>query len=168
MLKKRLFKKDKKENEEMSLQITSMADIFTILLVFLLKSYATNSVNISPPAGLTLPHANASEPNFQALKIEVFGQGILIEGTPVLSLEKFNFTHSDLEQNGSSKILNRVLKKERDRELLISQKNPDVKTDSKLFVIADQKTPYSTLKTILASAALQGYTDFKLAVAKAE
>ena len=30
---------------DMALQITSMADIFTIILVFLLKSFATGSLN---------------------------------------------------------------------------------------------------------------------------
>ena len=39
---------------------------------------------------------------------------------------------------------------------------------SPIIVIADQRAPYSTVKSVLASAALNGYTDFKLAVVRGE
>jgi biopolymer transport protein ExbD len=43
-----------------------------------------------------------------------------------------------------------------------------VKVDPKILVIADQRAPYQTIKSVLASAAVHGYTDFKLAVVKGE
>jgi biopolymer transport protein ExbD len=163
---KKLFK-SRHTNEEMSLQITSMADIFTILLVFLLKSYSTSALAIQPSKGLALPQAQAEEQAVEALKIMVSESSIEVEGQPVATLDHFAFDAKDL-QNGASQTLNQALEKERKRQLLIAQANSDVKVDSKIIVVADQHVPYSTLKTVLASAALQGYTDFKLAVAKAE
>jgi hypothetical protein len=52
--------------------------------------------------------------------------------------------------------------------LLIAKANTDVKVDSKVVVIADQRVPYITIKSVLASAAVQGYTDFKLAVVRGD
>jgi biopolymer transport protein ExbD len=161
-----LFKKRPLPSDEMALQITSMADIFTILLVFLLKSYATSALNVAPGAGLTLPSAQASETSFEALKVEISADSVNIEGKPAVVLKSFQFPTDDLQTNGASKNLNAVLEKERQRELLIAKANSDVKVDPKILVIADQKTPYSTIKSVLASAALNGYTDFKLAVVK--
>lgn len=68
MQKKNPFLKKKKSSEEMTIQITSMADIFTIILVFLLKSYSTSAVNITPSNGLKLPTAQAAEVQVVFLK----------------------------------------------------------------------------------------------------
>lgn len=149
-------------SDEMSLQITSMADIFTIILVFLLKSYS--SVSISPSTGVTIPMAVAEAPQIEALKVEISSNAVLVESKPIEELDHFQFPTEDLLQNHSSKVVSHSLETERKRQQLIAEANPNVKPDSKILIIADQKTPYSTLKTVLASAALNGYTDYKLVV----
>jgi biopolymer transport protein ExbD len=165
MIKNR-FSSKKRVSDEMSLQITSMADIFTIILVFLLKSYATSAINVTPSQGTVLPVAQGSETQVEALKIEISQGGIQVEQKPVTALQDFHFGKGDLLENGSSTSLNKVLEGERKRQEMISKANTDVKADAKILVIADQKTPYSTIKSVLASAAINGYTDFKLAVVR--
>lgn len=165
--KKSLFKR-RHQTDEMSLQITSLADIFVILLVFLLKSFATGSVNLTPTQGLLLPEAHAAEATVEALKIEISETAVSVEGQPAASLKGFRFAASDLRQNGASGALSKVLERERQRQLMIARTNSDVKVDPKILVVSDQRTPYSTVKSVLASAALSGYTDFKLAVVKGD
>jgi biopolymer transport protein ExbD len=162
---KKLFK-SRHVSEEMNLQITSMADIFIILLVFLLKSYSTSALAITPSKDLALPQASAGEQSVEALKIQVSENSVEVEGNLAANLNHFEFDSKDLQQGGASQTLSAALEKERKRQLLIAQSNTDVKVDSKIIIIADQHAPYSTLKTVLSSAALQGYTDFKLAVVK--
>ena len=93
---------------------------------------------------------------------------VQVEGQPVSALKNFAFDTADLLGNGSSQTLTKVLEKSRQRQLLIAKSNSDVKIDPKVLIVADQRVPYSTVKAVLASAALQGYTDFKLAVVKGE
>ncbi|MCM2322932.1 MAG: biopolymer transporter ExbD [Oligoflexia bacterium] len=166
-MKKLKFKR-RVENEEMALQITSMADIFTILLVFLLKSYATGAVDVNPSTGTLLPEAQAGENSVQALKVEVARNAVLIEGQPVATLKEYRFEAADLKANGSSSALSQALERERQRQMLIAKANSDVKVDPKIIIVSDQRAPYVTVKSVLASAALNGYTDFKLAVVKGE
>lgn len=166
--KSSLFKKSRHQSDEMSLQITSLADIFVILLVFLLKSFATSSVNVLPSAGMMLPEAQASESQVEALKIEISETAVAVEGQPAAALKGFRFEASDLRQNGSSGKLSKALERERQRQLMIARSNSDVKVDPKILVISDQRVPYATVKSVLASAALNGYTDFKLAVVKGD
>lgn len=164
--KKSLFKK-RHQTEDMSLQITSLADIFVIILVFLLKSYSTGAT-MSPAKGLLMPEAQAAEASIDALKIEIAEAGISVEGQPVAPLKSFRFESGELQGNGSSKTLSKALERERQKQLLIAKGNSDVKVDPKIVVISDQRVPYATIKSVLASAALNGYTDFKLAVVKGE
>jgi biopolymer transport protein ExbD len=167
-MKKSPFKTARRESDEMSLQITSMADIFTILLVFLLKSYTTGAMAINPSNGVKLPSAIVGESNIEALKVEISDTAVEVEGKPVATLDHYIFSRDDVEPNGASNALNHALEIERKRQVLIAQSNSEVKVDSKIIVVADQHVPYQTIKTVLASAALQGYTDFKLAVVRGE
>jgi hypothetical protein len=65
-----------------------------------------------------------------------------------------------------SAAVDEALKVRKKRQELIAKSNSDVKTDGKILVVADSRVPYVTLKSVLASAALQGFTDFKLVVAR--
>jgi len=87
--KKNKFGKRNHGSEDMNLQITSMADIFIILLVFLLKSFATSAVTIAPSNGMKLPEANASDSSVDALKVEISQDAVQVEGTPVTNLKEF-------------------------------------------------------------------------------
>lgn len=156
--------KKKKMSADTSLQITSMADIFMILLVFLLKSYASGSIEITPSPGIQLPSAKTEDVTNDALKIEISEGSVLVESKPVAEIDKFLFKSSDLLDSGASRSLSKALEIERKRQSLISTANSDVKTDARVIVLADQRAPYATIKAVLASAAVNGYTDFKLAV----
>lgn len=188
---------------EMSLQITSLADVFVIILVFFLKAYASGTVEVNPSAGMKLPVAHRSDAGVKALKVEVSEKAVLVEGQVVAEMVNYAFAGSDLA-SGTSKSLVKALEKERAREELIlnspttsannsptgsgnglvsaagsnvrpaqaagvaapgamAPANPERET--RIIVIADQRVPYSTIKAVLASAATEGYTDFKLAVA---
>jgi biopolymer transport protein ExbD len=150
------FIKKKKQSEDVSLQITSMADVFTILLVFLLKSFSTDVSKITPHESLVLPGAQISSPLTESLKLEVSKSLILFDDKPVTELTQFSFDPSDLETNGTPRSLNTVL---------IQQKRKDARQRyPQLMILADQDTPFSTIKKVLSSASNSGYEDFKLVV----
>lgn len=162
------FQVKKQRSTEMALQITSMADCFIIILVFLLKSVATGSLNVTPSKGLRLPKAAAKGQLEQALTVEISERAVQVENGFVDSLKNFRFLASELESNGTSVALNAAFDRQKKRQELIAQSNREVKVDSQIVVVADERTPYVTLKSVLAAAAVHGFTDFKLVVAKKE
>lgn len=81
---------------DMALQITSMADIFTIILVFLLKSYATSAVNIAPTAGMKIPEGQSLQPATEALKVEISEKSIQVENKPITQLKDFRFVADEI------------------------------------------------------------------------
>lgn len=157
------FLKKKKLPTEMSLQITSMADIFMILLVFLLKNYATSISNIAPTARLSLPEVTKGSGNIkETLKVEIANDTVVVDQKPVLKLQNFAFTpEEETGLAGSSPTLLKVLTDQRSLK-------PEPNTDSSLLVMADQRTPYSTLKRVVASAAGAGFVDLQLVVVETQ
>jgi biopolymer transport protein ExbD len=151
------FLKRKKNSEDMSLQITSMADIFMILLVFLLKSYSTSVTNISPSKEMKLPLAEAGGTMKDSLKLEISRGGILVDQKEIVKLRGLEFDPADVSPMGHCPPLFRVLLEQR-RHL------PDANVDSTLLVLADEATPYATLRPVLASAASAGFVDLQLVV----
>jgi biopolymer transport protein ExbD len=162
------FKKKHAASGDMELNITAMADIFTIILVFLLKSYATGAIDIAPTKGLLMPEAEAAFSKVEALQVEVSEASVLIDSKPTAQLTNFSFPSSDVRRNGSSFVLSKVMESQRRRQISLAKADTGVKIDPKIMIIADQRVPYKTIKTVLASAALSGYTDFKLAVIRKE
>ncbi|HAR44020.1 MAG TPA: hypothetical protein DCS07_15525 [Bdellovibrionales bacterium] len=167
-MKKSFLKKRAPQSEDMALQITSMADIFIIVLVFLLKGYSTGAITVAPSAGLSLPQAETQDASVEALKVEITEGAVQVEGQQVAKLEQFRFDKGDLQATGISTALGQAISRQREKQLLIAKANSDVKVDAKIMILADQRAPYSTVKTVLASAAVHGYTDFKLAVVKGD
>ncbi len=161
---KKKFNIPRRSGGEMSLNITAIADIFTVLLVFLLMGFSSGTVNIVPSAGLNLPGSNASASQIEALKIEISRTSIQVETKPILTLEDYRARANEVGADGTLRALNEALKVERTRQIALAGANSDVKLDARVVLIADKKVPYSTIKSVLASAAVQGYTDFKLAV----
>lgn len=154
--------------EEVALQITSMADIFTILLVFLLKSYSVSATNINLGKDAELPYARGGTEPIDALKIEVHRGGISLEGNSVLEWSNFEPNKDQVSGQGTLPGLVKAFEKERDRQKVLNKASGEESGrkdyDSKLLVIADKNIPYKTLKLVLGSASSLEFTDYKLVV----
>jgi len=145
----------------MALQITSMADVFTILLIFLLKGYATDAATFQPVAGMKVPAALGSAAIQEALKVEVAPDAILLEGKAVVALEGFNARKQE-----DWKALDEAFSQARAKQDLIASKNADVRKSAKLLLVADSKAPWPLLRETLRIAQAKGYTEPQLAVVK--
>lgn len=156
---KKRFKRRSPGNEDMVLQITSMADIFTIILVFLLKSFSTGVTSVSPSSGLTLPEAAQSEEITESLKLELSEGALTLDDKPVVTLKGFKFDPSELEADGTPRTLNQAFYQEKEKH-----KQPEGEQTGKILLLADHQAPYSTVKSVLNAAANNGYMDLKLVV----
>ncbi len=150
------IKKKSHQKEDFPLQITSMADIFTILLVFLLKSFSADASKITPHDAILLPEALEANPIEDNLKVEISPKSLLLDDHLITDLSNFNFNTKEIEADGTSRLLNLALAKEKSK----TTQNGS----NKLLILADQKTPYSTLRVVLTSAQLSGFEDYKLVV----
>lgn len=68
------------------LNITSMMDMFTIVLVFLLKSFSTEDITVTPSSDLQLPNSTTTTPPRLAVNVVVTKTQILVDGVTLLPL----------------------------------------------------------------------------------
>ena len=142
------------------LNITSMLDMFTILIIFLLKSYSAEGVILTIPADLHLPESTAQSQPEPGLVIELSRDVIVVNGTN-LSL--------DLDQvEGSDSLLipelYEYLSKMVRQYEEISSANPGMKFTGKMVLEGDREIPFRLLKKILYTSGQAGFINQSLAV----
>ena len=152
MSKKKSFMKKRKGAADVSLQITSMADIFMILLVFLLKNYSASLTSIAPTAQMSLPTIAVSDKGTpkESLKIEINAEAVLVDQNLAVRLNNFEFPESETTNSMGSVTVARLMKEQRELK-------PNPNTQSSVIVMADKKAPYSTIKRVMNFATINVY-----------
>jgi biopolymer transport protein ExbD len=150
----------KNQQSTFGLQITSMIDMFTIILVFLLKSYAASSVDLTPSKNLILPASTSQEAAVEALKMTVTAEAIFVDDKEVMKVDLRSLSSKD----EVIKPLYDSLMVQAQKSKNIASKNDSVIFEGKVIMQADQSLNYAYLKKVMYTAALAGYSDFKFAV----
>ena len=148
------------------IQITSMVDMFVILLVFLLKSFSTSPVQINPNKDLKLPESTSTKDPVDVVKVIVSKHGIFVEDTKVLDLKEGVLASGDTENNDPDfiKSLYEELDKHATRLKDIAKVNTETKFDGQVLMQADKDLTYELLRKVMYTSMLVGYSDVKLAV----
>lgn len=143
-----------------------MVDMFVILLVFLLKSYSTSPVNITPHGDLTLPNSTASKDPVDALKLVVSKAGIFVDDQKIVEMTDGQLKQGDVEANDTQFIsaLYKALDGHAQKSRMIASENSELQFDGKVIMQADRSLPYDLLRKVMYTSMLAGYSDVKLAV----
>lgn len=153
-------------SQTFKIQITSMVDMFVILLVFLLKSFSTSPVQITPNKNLVLPESSASADPVDVIKLVVSKNGIFVEERKVVDLNAGELMAEDKDKTDAQFI--RKLFDELDvqakKTRQIASLNETVEFDGKILMQADRDLPYAILQKVMYTSMLAGYADMKLAV----
>jgi biopolymer transport protein ExbD len=159
---------DRRTPSAFKIQITSMVDMFVILLVFLLKSYSTSAVNITPKEGLRMPESSATTDPVDVVKLIVSEDAVFIEDKKVMDLEKGRLPSASIDKNDPSfvRILFEALDERAKLAKSISKVNDSFEFDGKILMQADRELSYDILQKIMYTSMMAGYADVKLAVAQ--
>jgi biopolymer transport protein ExbD len=147
-----------KRNATFGLNITSMTDMFTILLVFLLQTYGSSEVNIEPVNGLRLPSSSSEKNPVDSVKIAVSKELVKFEDRTIAEIKGSDFENKDIDPKDSNFII--PLFNELDKLAKTSDKQ--FVKDGKILLQADADLPYATLRKVMYTAAMAGFPQLKL------
>lgn len=156
-MKRRRFALDIKKNQTFGLNITSMTDMFTILLVFLLQTYSTNEVQIEPAAGLRLPASNTDRNPVDGVKITLSPTELIFDKTKVANVQNKMIEASAFDDKDSNFI--KPLFDELQKFNKENEKSPKI---GKVLFQADQDLPYSVVRKVMYTASMAGFPNLKM------
>ena len=134
-----------------------MTDMFTILLVFLLQTFASADVQIDPIEGLRLPTSNTDKNPVLGVKISVTREALTIDKDILAKIKNDEIETVAIDANDSNfiKPLFAALQK-------INKDATGKDKPGKILFQADQDTPYSTLRKVMYTASMAGFPNLKL------
>lgn len=148
-------------SKEVALKLTSMIDMFTILLVFLLKSYSAEGQIMSVSPDLNLPESTAQKAPQTTSIIAITEESILLDG-------KMLTTVNDVMNNKGLMIpeLLTELQKLKNLSERVGELSSDIGFTGKISIQGDRELPYLIIKKIMFTCGKVGYNDMLLAVNK--
>ena len=158
-----LNKGGKKQLVQANLKLTSMIDMFTILLVFLLKSFSADGQILTLTDDLQLPESSAQTAPQAASVIAVTDEWVLLDGKKIVSV-------AELEPV-KELIIPNLLKELKDLRVIsegVGELSAAMGFTGKVAIQGDKEIPYHLLKKVMFTCGQVGYNDMMLAVMKNE
>lgn len=154
----------RKKLQVSDLDITSLLDICTILLCFLIQSYDTSNVQIDVPNEIKLPSSKSQTIKNQAILVQVSATKIWVDR--VLIVDASNAPENFIDDNGRRivPLFDELVKK---REIItrsaqtIQNANP---FSGLVNLVVDKSVKYSYLKKLMYTAAQAGFKEYKFIV----
>ena len=138
------------------LPLTSLMDVFTILVFFLMVNQSSVEV-LQQPRQITLPESVIEEKPRETVVILVGKDEVLVQGVLVARV-------ADIQAAGNAEIEPIGARLAELSESVIGLSTRAVAESQEVTVLADKSIPFSVLKKILATCTAQGYTRVSLAV----
>ena len=155
-----------REAKALNLNISSLMDILTILLLFLILSYGSQEENVLPPAEIELPDSTSESQVKVALSVSIAETEILVEEKSILKLGPGQqLRRGQLDKNKRIKALGKELR--RKKAEISEQKTMSEGEEEEreiIYLHAAKGTRYDLLDLVLKTAAEAGFTKFRLAV----
>ena len=146
-----------KKNQSFTLNITSMTDMFTILLVFLLQTFASGEVNIDPVSGVRLPQSTTEKNPVDGVKLSISPTELKFDQKVVALVKNQNIDTASIDPNDSN-----FIKPLFDELQKFNKDNEKMAKTGKVLLQADQELPYSTLRKVMYTASMAGFPKLKL------
>ncbi|MDP7040811.1 MAG: biopolymer transporter ExbD [Myxococcota bacterium] len=160
-------KKKREEDEGGPLNINSLMDIMTILLVFLLKSYSTNPVQLKQADDLMPPFSSSQIEPKESTAVTVTLNAIMVNDEPVLRVENGVVAEADRSSGGFLiDPLFSNLQEEVDIQKRIKKMNKQGEWDATMTIISDRHVPFSLLSQVMYTAGQAQFAKFRFVVVK--
>ena len=141
------------------LMLTSMMDMFTIILIFLLFSFSEDPETLKLGKDLELPRSNSEAGYQKALKIVLSKTELLVNDEVMAQVNNQQIVGLATEDLESSSLFQR-LKTYRETNKL---EDPENQSRHVLFM-CDQSHSFDTINSVIKAAGLAGYPNFQFAV----
>jgi biopolymer transport protein TolR len=151
----RKVRRAKKQGVVTSINLVSMIDIFTILIIYLLVN--TAAVQIVGAEQVDLPSSIAVEPPRENVSIILTRDDVLVDGEPVMKV-------ADIKDNGPAVLPALKAALESASPRTPTQQQDPAAEGGEVNILADKTIPYSLLKKIMTTSADAQFAKISLGV----
>ncbi len=138
------------------MNITSLMDIFTILVFFLLVNSATTEV-LETPKQIKLPASVVEEKPRETVVIFISAEDVVVQGESVART-------SDILAAGSQNIESIGERLRALNDSVIGRNTETIIQSQEVTILSDRSVPFAVIKTVMSTCTSEGYAKISLAV----
>ena len=138
------------------LNLTSLMDVFTILVFFLLANSETSQV-MTPPKQIQLPSSVVESKPRETVVIIVGADQVVVQGEAIISTRDLIDSQEGFIPEISQRLV--LLGKS---VIGISEKT--IEDSGEVTILADKEIPFNALKKVMSTCTISGYGKISLAV----
>ncbi|MFU8804322.1 MAG: ExbD/TolR family protein [Bradymonadaceae bacterium] len=143
------------------LMLTSLLDMFTIILIFLIVSFESEDQDFRLDPDLSLPESSARSIFKPAVNVVINPKQVLVENKPLVPLTDGRF-EDDMYQSGEITPLVEELKIHFEQmDFSLPEEDQGI-----VMIQADKELDYQSLYLVMRSASLAGFSRYRLAIMK--
>ncbi len=147
--------------EEAGMGLTSLMDIVSIIVIYLLKSYASDPVLITPIADQKIPMSRVDSPIQEGTPVYLSDRAIIVLEKKVQVLEAGK-TPADVSGQLIGPLYD-VLAEEADKAKQMAE-NRKTTWDARLILVGDERLPFETLVKVMFTAGKAEFTEYAFCV----
>ncbi|MFQ5865064.1 MAG: ExbD/TolR family protein [bacterium] len=153
----------RKSYNSFGLRLTPMIDMFTILLVFLLKSFSAEGEIMTVAKDMHLPESTAKTPPKSTPILMITNEWIILDGNPVEEV-----SHVAADQNIVIERLLRQLQNLRVFSERLGALDANMGFKGNITIQGDKEIPFQILKKVMFTCGQVGFNNMLLAVNQEE
>jgi len=142
-----------------SINLTSLMDVFTILVFFLVMN--SGSEALDTPNDLVLPESVVETKPTETVVININTDEVLVQGQPVARI-------ADIIASGGGDIVPIMARLAELQERVIGVRTQAAARSTAITILADKSIPFAVVRQIMSTCTAQGYTRISLAVIQRE
>ena len=153
--KRRKNKGQEEGSESTGMMLTSLMDIFIVLVLYLLVNQS-DGVNIEPPNRVVLPDSSVDTMPRPSIMVVLSENDVQIQGESVVSMAEVKAS----QQPEIEPIRQAIVRIKTEAE----QKKNQAGVATEVTIVADRGVPYKVLKKVMLSSSNAGYGKISFAV----
>jgi biopolymer transport protein ExbD len=155
-ISRRMKRMERNRNKAVKMNLTSLMDVFTILVFFLLVNSGSTEV-LDTPKQITLPASSVEDKPRETVVIFISTEEVTVQGESVARIE-------DILASKTQNIASIAQRLHEVSETIIGLKTQSVAESKEVTILADRSVPFSVIKRVMSTATGQGYGRISLAV----
>jgi len=153
----RMARRTRNKRAMPKLNLTSLMDVFTVLVFFLIFNSSATVETLQQPKQIKLPESMVDQKPRETVVIYVGKEDVFMQGVLVARV-------SEIEAAGDVEIEPISVRLAELSESVIGLSTQAIAESQEVTVLADKSVPFHVLKKVMATCTAQGYTRVSLAV----
>jgi biopolymer transport protein ExbD len=141
--------------------MTSLMDILTTLLLFVLKSFVIEGEAVTPVPGVTLPESTSHDVAQSAVVIAIFDDVVMMDGEVVATVSKASKSRDLMIKPLAARL---EAARETSLEIARHRGEPEEEFLGKVSIQGDREIHFAILQRVMFTCSQSGYENIALAV----